>query len=55
MLRKFMVRRGCTVPSPLTWPSTMKSDATEICDDRHSGWLQRHAGDPICRDPYLRG
>ena len=23
------MRRGCTVPSPLTWPSTKKSDGTE--------------------------
>ena len=29
VLRKFKVRRGCTVPSPLTWPSTKKSDGTE--------------------------
>ena len=29
MLKKFRVRRGCTVPRPLTWPSTKKSDGTE--------------------------
>ena len=29
VLRKFNVRRGCTVPSPLTWPSTEKSDGTK--------------------------
>ena len=29
MLKKFMVRRGCSVPIPLTWPSTAKSDCTE--------------------------
>ena len=29
MVKKFNVRRGCTVPSPLTWPSTKKSDGTE--------------------------
>ena len=27
--RKFNVCRGCTVPSPLTWPSTKKSDGTK--------------------------
>ena len=29
MQKKFKVRMGCTVPSPLTWPSTKKSDGTE--------------------------
>ena len=29
MLKKLKVRRGCTVPSPLTWPSTNKSDGTK--------------------------
>ena len=29
MLTKLKVRRGCTVPSPLTWPSTKKSDGTK--------------------------
>ena len=29
MLKKPKVRRGCTVPSPLNWPSTKKSDGTE--------------------------
>ena len=29
VLKKLKVRRGCTVPSPLTWPSTKKSDSTE--------------------------
>ena len=29
MLEKFKVRRGSTVPSPLTWPSTEKSDGME--------------------------
>ena len=29
VLKKFKVRRGCTVPSPLTWPSTKKSDGTK--------------------------
>ena len=29
MLRKFNVRRGCTVPSPLTRPPTKKSDGTK--------------------------
>ena len=29
MLKKLKVRRGCTVPSPLTWPSTKKSDGTK--------------------------
>ena len=29
MLKKLKVRRGCTVPSQLTWPSTKKSDGTE--------------------------
>ena len=28
MLQKFKVRRGCAVPSPLTRPSTKKSDGT---------------------------
>ena len=27
--KKHIVRRGCTVPSPLTWPSTRKSDGTK--------------------------
>ena len=26
---KVKVRRGCTVPRPLTWPSTKKSEGTE--------------------------
>ena len=29
MLNKLKVRRGCTVPSSLTWPSAKKSDGTE--------------------------
>ena len=29
MLKKLKVRRGCTVPSPLTWPFTKKFDGTE--------------------------
>ena len=29
VLNKFNVRRGCTVPSQLTWPSTKKSSGTE--------------------------
>ena len=29
VLTKLKVRRGCTVPSPLTWPSTKKSDGTK--------------------------
>ena len=29
VLKKFIVRRGCTVPSPLISPSTKKSDGTE--------------------------
>ena len=29
MLKKIKVRRGCTVPSPLTCPSTKKSDGTK--------------------------
>ena len=29
MLQKLKVRRGCTVASPLTWPSTKKSDGTK--------------------------
>ena len=29
MLKMFIVRRGCTVPNPLSWPSTKKSDGTE--------------------------
>ena len=29
MLMKFKMRRGCTVHSPLTWPSTKKSDGTK--------------------------
>ena len=29
VLKMFKVRRGCTVPSPLTWPSTKKSDGTK--------------------------
>ena len=29
MLMKFKARRGCKVPSPITWPSTKKSDGTE--------------------------
>ena len=28
VLKKFEVRRRCTVPSPLTWPFTMTSDDT---------------------------
>ena len=30
VLKKFKVRRGCTVPSPLSWPSTKKFDGTEV-------------------------
>ena len=26
---KCKVRRGCTVPNPLSWPATKKSDGTE--------------------------
>ena len=55
MLNKHKVRRGCTVPSPLTWLSTKKSDGTESCEDRFNGWLQRSAGDPDCRDTSARG
>ena len=29
VLKELRVRRGCTVPSPLTWPSTRKSDITK--------------------------
>ena len=29
VLKKLKVRRGCTFPSPLTWPSTKKSDGTK--------------------------
>ena len=29
MQKKFKVRRGCTVPRPLTWPTTKKSDGTK--------------------------
>ena len=29
MLKTFEMRRGCTVPSPLTWPSTKTCDGTE--------------------------
>ena len=29
MIKKLKVRRGCTVPSPLTLPSTKKSDGTK--------------------------
>ena len=29
LLKKLKVRRGCTVPRPLTWPSTKKSDGTK--------------------------
>ena len=29
MLKKPKVRKGCTVPNPLIWPSTKKSDDTE--------------------------
>ena len=29
MPKKFKVRMGCTVPSPLTWPLTKKSDGTK--------------------------
>ena len=30
MLKKLRVRRGCTVPSQLTWLSTRKSDGTQV-------------------------
>ena len=29
MPKRLIVSRGCTVPNPLTWPSTKKSDGTE--------------------------
>ena len=29
--------------------------AQKVSDDRISGWLQRAAGDPACRDPIARG
>ena len=29
MLKTFKVRRGCTVPRPLTWPTTTKFDGTK--------------------------
>ena len=40
MLKKFKVRRGCTSPSPLTWPSTKKSDGTKefATTDSMDGW-----------------
>ena len=55
MMKKSKMRRVCTVPSALTSPSTKKSDRTEFCDDRLSGWLQRPAGYTVCWDPPLRG
>ena len=30
MLEKYKVKRGCIVPIPLAWPSTNKSDGTEV-------------------------
>ena len=30
MLKKLKVRRGCTVSSPLTWPSNKESDSTKV-------------------------
>ena len=64
MLMKFKMRRGCTFPSPLTWPSTKKSNGTDERDNWLNGWLQRLAGDQVgvqsrlCVDPhwfYLNG
>ena len=30
MLKKLKVRRGFTVPSPQTWPSTKDADGTKV-------------------------
>ena len=53
MLNKFKVRRGCTVPNTLSWPFTKNFDGTEMFAT--TGWLQRPAGDPVCRDPFAHG
>ena len=50
VLKKFKVRRGCTVPCPLTWPTTKKYDDTEefVITDSVDGCS-------ICRRPSLSG
>ena len=39
VLKKIKVRRGCTVPSPLTCPSTKKSDSTEEWHRQPAQWI----------------
>ena len=55
VIKKLKVKRGCTVPSKLTCPSTNESDGTKVCDDRLNGWLQFPGGEPVCRDPPACG
>ena len=57
MLKKVKLRRGHTVPSPLSYPSTNEYATTGLvggCDDRFSGWLQRPDGYQVCRDSPAR-
>ena len=50
------MRRGYTLPSPLTWPSNLEIQwHIKACNNRLIGWLQSPAGDPACRDPHARG
>ena len=47
------MRRGCTVPSQLAWPSTKKSDGIEKFVTT-AQWVGP-SGDQVCRDTTARG
>ena len=56
VLEKFKERRGCTVPSPLSWPSNQKIRwHRNVYDDRHIGWLQHPVGNSVCLVQPARG
>ena len=56
MLKTFKVSRECTDTSPLTCPSTTKSDGTgKYVTTFLIGLLQRPAGNPVCLEPLARG
>ena len=56
VLKKVEVRRGYTIPNPLTWPFNKEIRwHIKVSKDMLSGWLQRTVGDQICRDPPARG
>ena len=54
-LNEFAVRRGCTCPAHYLDLPLGSLMAHRVSDDRLGGRLQCTAGDPVCRDPPLRG